>query len=244
MSQSSEYLNKEIEHQQNLQRSYQQNLRYIEEQISTFAGIAPINLLRQRDLVTDELNKIARKIQELEQQKQASTPTNTYTPQSNSPSTNTTPTINTGGIKIYTIYADEDKIHKQRLDTQLASYKRSGMMDLWDKDRIYATTELTQQKINNYIDTAQIILLLVSPNFSASEECATEMDRAMLRRKDHKTIVIPIYIRPTDWPAAPFEGLLSLPRDKRPVTSWPKADEAWYSVAVDIRRACDGLRTP
>ena len=232
MSQSSEYLNKEIEHQQNLQRSYQQNLRYIEEQISTFAGLAPINLLRQRDSVTDELNKIARKIQELEQQKQAPAPTNTI------------PAQDTGAVKIYTIYADEDKIHKQRLDTQLAAYKRSRLMDVWDKDRINASPEFIQQEIDKYIDTAQIILLLVSPNFSASEECVLDMERAMLRRKDHKTIVIPIYIRPVEWPKSPFEGLLSLPRDKRPVTSWPKADEAWYSVAVDIRRACDGLRTP
>ena len=249
MSQASDDLDIEIKHQHEQQDSYKQNLRYTENQIAQAGGdgSAPIHLLRQRDAYNNELTKIRQRIQELEQQKQAYA--STKLPGGPQPSADpsledTLPMQNSNSIKIYTIYADADKIHKQRLETQLAAYTWNGMITLWDKGLINAGPELTQQEINTYIDTAQIILLLISPNFSADKNCVTDMRRAMQRRIDKKTTVIPIYIRPTDWPGAPFEGLLSLPRNKPPVSSWSKADEAWYDVAIDIRRACEGARRP
>jgi hypothetical protein len=151
---------------------------------------------------------------------------------------------NTNAIKIFTIYADADKHHKQRLDTQLAAYTWNGMMDLWDRDRINPSPELMQQEIDKHIDSSQVILLLVSPHFPASKQCLMEMECAMQPRTTGKKIIIPIYIRPTDWPQAPFEGLLPLPRNREPVSAWPNADNAWYDVAVDIRKACEGLRKP
>jgi nucleoside phosphorylase len=151
---------------------------------------------------------------------------------------------NANAIKIFTIYAPADKLHKERLETQLFPYTLSGMMDLWDRDRINPAAGLIQQEIDKHIDSSQVILLLVSPHFSASKQCLTEMARAMQRRITGKIIIIPINIRPTDWPEAPFEGLLALPRNGRPVNSWSNTDEAWYDVAVDIRKACQELRKP
>ena len=145
-------------------------------------------------------------------------------------------------IKIFTIYADADKLHKERLETQLSPYVWSGMMDLWDRNRITPGAALIQQEIDKHIDSSQVILLLISPNFPASKQCLSEMARATQRRTNSEAIIIPIYIRPTDWPEAPFEGLLALPRSGEPVNSWSKVDEAWYDVAVDIRKACEGLR--
>src|SRR6266566_5320135 len=149
---------------------------------------------------------------------------------------------NANTIKIFIIYANTDKLHKERLETQLSPYRLNGMMDLWDRDCINPGAGLMQQEIDKHIDSSQVILLLVSPHFPAFKQCLTEMARAMQRRATSKVIIIPINIRPTDWPEAPFEGLLALPRNGKPVSSWPNADEAWYNVAVDIRKACEGLR--
>ncbi len=149
---------------------------------------------------------------------------------------------NTNTIKVFTIYANADRQHKERLETQLSPYIWNGLMDLSDRDRINPGTALIQQEIDKQIDSSQVILLLISPHFPASKQCLAEMARAMQRRATNKTIIIPIYIRPTDWPEAPFEGLLALPRSGEPVNSWSKVDEAWYNVAVDIRKACEGLR--
>ena len=149
---------------------------------------------------------------------------------------------NANTIKIFIIYANTDKLHKERLETQLSPYRLNGMMDLWDRDCINPGAGLMQQEIDKQIDSSQVILLLVSPHFPAFKQCLTEMARAMQRRAASKVIIIPINIRPTDWPEAPFEGLLALPRNGKPVGSWPNADEAWYNVAVDIRKACEGLR--
>jgi hypothetical protein len=248
MSQASEDLDKEIEHQQALLKTYERNLRNVEINISKSGAIVPTSLANERDEYTDKVKEIRQKIQNLEQQKQPYASSNasgsahsSYIPAPAPPSDeDTLPMQNATGVAIYTIYTDADKMHKDRLETQLAAYTWNGSITLWDKSLLGAGADV--QDINQYIDAARVILLLVSPNFPGSKDCIRDMKRAMQRRVDKNTIVIPIYIRPTDWPGAPFEGLLSLPRNKQPVSTWSRADDAWYDVAVDIRKVCDGLR--
>ncbi len=145
-------------------------------------------------------------------------------------------------IRVFTIFANADTLHKERLETQLSPYTWNGMIDLWDRDSISASSNSIQQEINNHLDSSRIILLLVSPQFTASRQCLIEMEYAMQRRASGKAIVIPINIRPIDWLDAPFKDLLSLPRNGKPVVSWSSADEAWYNIAVDIRKVCEGER--
>ncbi|HEU5230254.1 MAG TPA: TIR domain-containing protein, partial [Ktedonobacteraceae bacterium] len=105
---------------------------------------------------------------------------------------------NLNAIKVFMIYDDADKQHKDRLATQLYPYIRSGMMELWDRDRFDAGVDHFQ-KISDQIASSRIILLLLSSHFSASEKCYTEMELAMRQRASDKATVIPIYIGHTDW---------------------------------------------
>jgi len=147
-------------------------------------------------------------------------------------------------IKIFTIYAHDDKKAKERFYRQLAIYSRNKMIDLWDEDRIPPGPRLMQEEINDHIDSSRIILLLVSPNFTYTMRCLTSMDYAVQRSVEDKKTIIPIYIRLTDWPEAPFEKLLTLPRNGPPILEASSIEAAWYETAKEIRTVCDGLRNP
>jgi hypothetical protein len=91
--------------------------------------------------------------------------------------------------------------------------------------------------------SARIILLLISADFIASDYCwDVEMKRAMERHECGAARVIPIILRPIDdWRNAPFSKLQALPKDARPVTTWPNQDEAFVDIARGIRAVAKEL---
>lgn len=132
-------------------------------------------------------------------------------------------------------HADEDL--RDQLEKQLAMLKRQGVIDTWHDRRIGAGVEINKT-IDDHIDRDEIILLLVSPDFIASDFCYdVEMKRAMERQGAKQAVVIPVILRPCDWHHAPFGKLLATPRDGKPVTQWPNRDEAFLQVAQAVREA-------
>lgn len=132
-------------------------------------------------------------------------------------------------------HADEDL--RDQLEKQLAMLKRQGVIETWHERRIGAGQELVQV-IDDHINSDDIILLLVSPDFIASDYCYDiEMKRAMERHDAGEAIVIPVILRACDWHHAPFGKLLGTPKDGKPVTQWPDRDEAFLQVARAVRDA-------
>jgi internalin A len=67
-------------------------------------------------------------------------------------------------------------------------------------------------KIDNNLEEADIILLLVSADFIASDYCYDiEMKRALERHESGEARVIPIIVRDVSWQSAPFGKLQALP---------------------------------
>lgn len=132
-------------------------------------------------------------------------------------------------------HADEDL--RDQLEKQLAMLKRQGVIETWHDRRIGAGQELGQV-IDDHINSDDIILLLVSPDFIASDYCYDiEMKRVMERHEAGEAIVIPVILRACDWHHAPFGKLLGTPKDGKPVTQWPDRDEAFLQVARSVRDA-------
>jgi hypothetical protein len=83
---------------------------------------------------------------------------------------------------------------------------------------------------------------LVSADFLASDYCYdNEVQQAMARHDAGEARVIPVILRPVDWHSAPFGALQALPKDGRPVTSWPTHDGAFADVARGIRAVAEAL---
>lgn len=144
-------------------------------------------------------------------------------------------------IKIFCAYSHEDEKLRDHLENHLSSLKRRGVIEVWHDRRIGAGREWEGQ-IDEHLNTADIILLLISSDFIASDYCYdVEMTRAMERYKTKEALVIPIILRPVDWEGTPFVGLQALPKDSTAVTLWENQDEAFTNIAKGIRRAVEDI---
>lgn len=115
--------------------------------------------------------------------------------------------------------------------------RNQGLIDSWHDRRILAGDDF-DHAINSQINTADVILLLVSPDFLASRYCYdVEVRRAMERQQAGEARVIPVILRHCDWHSAPFGKLLAAPKDGKPIKAWGDPDEAFADVARQIRAA-------
>lgn len=145
-------------------------------------------------------------------------------------------------LKIFYSYAHDDEDLRNSLEKHLSILKRNGYIEQWHDRSITAGTNLSN-KIDSEIEKANIILLLVSASFIASDYCyQIEMKRALERQKKGEVRIVPIIIRAVDWSDTPFSHLLALPKDGLPVTSWANQDEAWTNVAKGIRKVIEEIR--
>src|SRR5437588_3223438 len=137
-------------------------------------------------------------------------------------------------IKLFYCYAREDKALRDELEKHLSSLKRLYSLRNWHDREILPGAEW-EHAINNNLNTAHLVLLLVSPDFMNSDYCyGKEMQRALERHEEGTCKVIPIIIRPTYLEAAPFSKLQMLPTDAKPITRWPDRDEAFHDVVREI----------
>jgi hypothetical protein len=151
------------------------------------------------------------------------------------------PSISPRVIDVFYSYAHLDERLRTELDKHLSLLKRQGVIADWHDRRISAGTEWAGA-IDAHLQHAQIILLLVSADFLASNYCYdVELQCAMARHEAGEARVIPIILRAVDWQRAPFGKLQALPKDGRPITSWPNQDEAFLDVARGIRAVAEEI---
>ena len=134
-------------------------------------------------------------------------------------------------------YSHVDENLRDQLEVHLAGLRRQGLISSWHDRRITAGEDFGDA-IDQHIDTADVILLLVSPDFIASDYCyEREMKHALERNGRGEATVIPVILRPCDWHDLPFGKLLATPKDGRPITKWPNLDEAFQDVVAAIKGA-------
>ena len=147
----------------------------------------------------------------------------------------------TEAIKVFFSYAHEDENLRDELEKHLSMLKRQGVIKGWH-DRKIGPGKEWKGEIDTHLDTADVILLLISPDFIASDYCwDVEVKRTMERHEAGEARVIPVILRPVDWKSAPFGKLQALPTDAKPVTIWSDRDEAFLDVARGIRAAVADL---
>ncbi|WP_054702533.1 toll/interleukin-1 receptor domain-containing protein [Desulfosarcina cetonica] len=138
-------------------------------------------------------------------------------------------------IEIFISYAHEDEDLLNKLVSHLSQLKRDGLIETWHDRRLTGGQEWAGQ-IDDHLENAHIVLLLISADFIDSKYCYDiEMKRALDRHNNHEARVIPVILRPTDWRNAPFGKLQALPRDGRPVVKFETLDDGFLEVAQGLR---------
>ncbi|MEW8410581.1 MAG: toll/interleukin-1 receptor domain-containing protein [Candidatus Thiodiazotropha sp.] len=142
---------------------------------------------------------------------------------------------------VFMSYSHTDEELRDELEKHLAGLRRQGVISTWHDRRIGPGEELHGQ-ISAQLDAANIILLLVSADFLASDYCYdVEMKRAMERHEQGNARVIPVILRPCDWHGAPFGKLMAVPTDGKPVAKHATLDDGFLEVAQAVRQAAESL---
>lgn len=138
-------------------------------------------------------------------------------------------------------YAHADEALRNELEKHLSPLKRVGRISTWHDRRIVPGEEFEGQ-IDHYFSTADIILLLVSSDFIASDYCyQIEMTNAVQRHECGEAVVIPVILRPCAWHQLPFGKLLAATVDGKPIVQFPSYDDGFVQVVDAVTRALDKL---
>ena len=134
-------------------------------------------------------------------------------------------------------YSHKDETLRNELETHLAMLKREGTIEAWHDRKIMAGDDFGKS-ISTEMEKADVILLLVSPDFLASKYFyEVEFQRAMERNSAGSARAIAVILRPCEWQRTALAQFLVTPRDGKPVTKWPNLDDAFLDITKQIRRA-------
>lgn len=144
------------------------------------------------------------------------------------------------GLRLFVSYSHKDNqndsSHVQKFIDHLAPLKANGLIsDVWSDNRIRAGANL-EKEIGGNLDDADVVCLLVSANFLASENCMKEKREAFELLKRGRVVVIPIILSPCGWQEdKDIMERLALPADGKPVLSFPDEDTAWQNVYTGLK---------
>jgi hypothetical protein len=137
--------------------------------------------------------------------------------------------------KLFLSYSHDDEALLKELEKHLTLMRRQGVVAPWSDREINAGAEL-DPAIRQALEEADIILLLVSSSFLASDYCySIEMKRALERHDEGSATVVPIILRPCEWLRSEIKRLKALPLDGKAVTTWSNRDEAFAEIARELR---------
>lgn len=137
-------------------------------------------------------------------------------------------------MKVFLSYSHADEKYKEELDKHFAALKRSDKVETWNDREMEAGTRFDDD-IKCHLDQDDIIILLISSDFIASDYCYnTEMKKAIERANNDECRVIPIIVRPCLWKETPIKDILALPKDGKPISKYEDRDEAYLEIVSAV----------
>ena len=147
------------------------------------------------------------------------------------------------GAFAFISYSHNNKWALERLHTHLAMLRRDKLIHAWC-DRDILAGGYIDQEITERLESCELFLALISPDFIASDYCyEREMSRALERHELGEVRVVPIIIEPCEWKKTPLGRLRVLPDDGEPLSKWDNEDEAFLDVVTELRRILNTINT-
>lgn len=139
-------------------------------------------------------------------------------------------------VNVFFSYSHKDEELRNELEIHLSGLKRQNIISAWHDRRISAGEEFGSE-ISQYMESADIILLLVSPYFINSDYCyEIEMKRSMEKHVLDEAIIIPVILHPCDWHDMPFGDLMACPADGKPVSKFSNKHDAFLDITKAIKK--------
>jgi 3',5'-cyclic AMP phosphodiesterase CpdA len=142
-------------------------------------------------------------------------------------------------FRVFVSYSRRDQQYRDELELHCASLVRQGRVEIWS-DTLLEPGENWRHTIAQKLESADLGLLLVSPDYLASEFAELEMNTLIGRaRADQRLRILPVIVRPSDLEGSPLRQWQWLPRGGRAVSTWRSRDEAWVEVTTALRNIVD-----
>jgi hypothetical protein len=146
-------------------------------------------------------------------------------------------------VEVFYCNAHEDQEMMALLNKYLTPLQKLGQITIWSEAYLSTGAEWGKE-LHRHLESADLILLLISPDFLASEYCYdVEMKRAIERYEQGSAITIPILLRPTYTKNMPFASLQMLPSNGLPISKWPDPDDAFLDILQAIEPIIANLQS-
>ncbi len=148
-------------------------------------------------------------------------------------------------MRAFISYSHHDKAALERLHVHLKNLIRDGHIKTWYDRDILAGSELDAE-IEREMEAADLFLLMVSPDFIASDYCVErEMKRALERHAAGNARVVPIIVEECDWKAMDMlRQLKAVPTDGKAISEWANPNTAYLNVVQELRRIIEAENAP
>lgn len=142
-------------------------------------------------------------------------------------------------IEVFFCYSRSRQDNKLmiELEKSLSSLSKEGLIKCWHDGKIGAGQN-QKREIDIHLDSAQIILLLISPDFMDKySKDDSQVKQAMAKYEAGENYVFPILLKMVDWGGTCFSHLQPLPKESKFVDDrfWKNQNQALARVAQEIR---------
>src|SRR5215510_5403622 len=119
----------------------------------------------------------------------------------------------TAPLNVFISYAHADEVHRKTLAKHLSALEDEGLITIWH-DRKITGGRVWAGAIDDALHSADIVLLLISADFLASDYCNdVELTEAIRCHDAAQMRVVPVILRSCDWEHSPFARFNALPPD-------------------------------
>ncbi len=136
-------------------------------------------------------------------------------------------------VSAFISYARGDEHFLDEFIKRLMPLERDGLLKTWHDQQIEPGDDW-QKKIAGGLAKSDLVFLLISANFMASDYCYNGKFEYAL---EHQKLIVPILTSPeANWTKSPIAGFQALPKNGIPITKWQLQDEACANIVESIRQ--------
>jgi WD40 repeat protein len=137
-------------------------------------------------------------------------------------------------VTVFVSYSHEDTLHMEELRKHLTALETTGQVEVW-VDRMIEPGADWDGEIDARLNSADIVLLLLSSDYLASAYCRKEMFQAMDRADQGQARLVPVIVRHCDWKHLPVARFQALPTGGTPIVASANLDEVRAHVTSGVR---------
>jgi hypothetical protein len=133
------------------------------------------------------------------------------------------------------VAAPADSTLLDQWEAHLLPLSRAGVVTVWSEHRLLAGAN-REEELFAHLEQATCLVLLLSADFFACDECLTLMEHGLQRHREGNVAVVPLLVRPVAWQDSPLGTLPCLPANGVPIMTWEYSDEGWLNAVQGVRR--------